>query len=126
MVCYNPTRCRHVSNCSQVTQCDSDEHQLTLLDQTVYSTLLDAYCHILTCCELRTVDCLPTTIAPTMLSTTALTTTTHQEGESYYWKLIIGCASGLLVFCFFVYWVYKGIRLYSLRNTHPDPDLFEN
>lgn len=126
--CYNPMRCRHLSNCStvtKITQCDYDEHQLTLLDQTVYSTVLDTYCHVFTCCEIT--HCLPPTLTPTavptMFVTNLMMTTqpnmdnndTHSTAQEP-WKLILGCVSGALTLLFFLYCVYNGILLYRESN----------
>jgi hypothetical protein len=54
MTCYNPTACKHVSNCSSipVSSCENQEHQLELLDTYFYSETQDQWCKGITCCEI--------------------------------------------------------------------------
>ena len=69
MSCYDPSRCRHLSNCSLprlnggVVSCEPHEHRLSLLDVFFVSNIdNETTCHGITCCGI--VPCGP--IGPMM------------------------------------------------------------
>lgn len=102
MVCYDPSDCLSLSNCTGVTGCSESRHHIRLLDRVWFAFFLNQTCNGFTCCTIITCpDWQQVAISPsiTLLPTTPPTLTspsTSSAADINSSQLIIGTVVGAI------------------------------